>query len=98
MPFYSFKVKSPDEVILSSRSLAIGEGIDVFNSVIDDLPEFLAELREFGVQVLEYHQLDDLEAIEPTYGLIPGMPEEVGLLSTGEQYPPEAEEQLRGRR
>lgn len=69
MPFYSFKVQSKDEVVITSRMLAIGEGIDVFNKVIDDLPEFLKELEYLDVKVIEYHRLDGLEPVQPDQGL-----------------------------
>lgn len=92
MPYYSFKVKSPGEVVISSRSIAIGEGVDVFSKVVDDLPGFLAELQEHGVQVLEHHQLDKLEAIQPDLGILADHTSGPMLPSSGEQHPSEAEE------
>ena len=89
MSYYSFKVRSSDEVVIPARFLAIGEGIDVFSKVVDDLPGFLTELQEHGVQVLEYHQLDKLEAIPP---MLADNSAITGLLSAGEQHPPKAEE------
>jgi hypothetical protein len=98
MPFYSFKVQSKDEVIIPSRALAIGEGIDVFNKVIDDLPEFLGELQCLDVRVIEYHRLDSLEPLPPeqvnqvtaTFG---GRPiYGLTLPSDSEQHSPETEE------
>lgn len=65
MPFYSFKVKSLEETLIPSRQLAIGEGIDVFNKVINDLPNFLSELSSLGVEVIECNQLDDLKGVQP---------------------------------
>jgi hypothetical protein len=90
--FYSFKVQSREEVVIPSRSLAIGEGVDVFNKTLEDLPEFLAELRSYGVLVLEYHQLDKLESIQPDFAMIADRANGAVLLSVGEQYPPKAEE------
>ena len=85
MPFYSFKVHSSKEVVLPSRKLAIGEGIDVFNLTVDDLQGFLAELESSGVRVLAHHQLDALEPIVPDpYFLSPGRISEDTLLSEGE--------------
>jgi hypothetical protein len=92
MSLYSFKVQSRDEVIISSRALAIGEGIDVFSKRLEDLPEFLAELSSLGVRVLEYHQLDNLEAIQPDLAMIADSANGPMLPSVGEQYPPKAEE------
>ena len=91
MPYYSFKVKSSMELIIPSRSLSIGEGVDVFAKVIDDLPKFLAELKELEVEVIEYHQLDKLEAIQPDLTMLAESPEVPVLVSVGEQYPPKAE-------
>lgn len=84
MSYYSFKVKSADEVVIPARALAIGEGVDVFSKVIDDLPGFLAELQGHGVQVLEYHQLDNLEAIQPDLAVIADHANGPMLPSTGE--------------
>jgi hypothetical protein len=92
MSYYSFKVKSSEEVVIPSRALAIGEGVDVFSKVIDDLPGFLAELQKLGVQVLECHQLDKLEAIQPDLAMIADSTEGPMLLSSGEQHPSTAEE------
>lgn len=63
--FYSFKVQSKDEVIIPSRSLVIGEGVDVFNKIVDDLSEFLSELECLEVRVLEYHRLDEIAPLPP---------------------------------
>jgi hypothetical protein len=95
MPFYSFKVQSKDEILIQSRTLVIGEGIDVFNKIIEDLPEFISELECLGIKVLEYHRLDEIPPLppqdltmvfggRPLYGLT--------LPSGSEQYPQEAEE------
>jgi hypothetical protein len=95
MPFYSFKVRSKDEVLIHSRSLVIGEGVDVFNKVIDDLPEFLRELECLEVRVLEYHRLDEVAQLSPqdltmTFG---GRPlYGLTLPSGSEQSPSETEE------
>lgn len=85
MPFYSFKVKSPEETIIQSRQLVIGEGIDVFNKVIDDLPSFLSELNGLGVEVVECNQLDNLEAVHPDPTMLSDRLDEVGILSGVEQ-------------
>jgi hypothetical protein len=85
--FYSFKVQSRDEVIIPSRLLAIGEGVDVFNKVTNDLPEFLEELQGLGVRVLEYHQLDKFEAIHPDLAINTDSSNGAVLLSVGDQNP-----------
>jgi hypothetical protein len=93
MPFFSFKVQSKDEVILPSRSLTIGEGTDVFSRVIDDLDGFLSELERLEVKVLEYHRLDELEAIPPDQAMFGGGPlYGLTLPSDSEQHPSETEE------
>ncbi len=90
MPYYSFKVRSAEEVIIASRLLTIGEGIDVFNKAIDDLPEFLGELKLLGIEVLECNQLDSLEAIFPSnLALLDRIDAPDALLSDGEQHSPE---------
>jgi hypothetical protein len=85
MPFYSFKVKSPEETLIPSRQLAIGEGLDVFNKVIDDLPSFLSELNDLGVEVIECNQLDNLEAVQPNLATFSDRLDESVLLPAGEQ-------------
>lgn len=93
MPFYSFKVHSPREVILPNHKIAIGEGVDVFNLMVDDIQVFLAELESSGVRVLAHYQLDALEPIKPDpYFLSPGRIQESTLLSEGE-YPQDPQEQ-----
>jgi hypothetical protein len=92
MSYYSFKVRSPGEVVIPARAIAIGEGVDVFAKVVDDLSEFLEELQGLGVQVLEYHQLDKLEAIQPDPEMLTDNSDVIGLLSVGEQHPPTTEE------
>lgn len=63
MPYYSFKVRSPNEVLLPEWTVAIGEGIDVFCLIIQDLPKFQGALKEHGIEILEVHQLDNLSPI-----------------------------------
>lgn len=63
MSFYSFKVRASHDVVLHLHFLAIGQGVDVFNLVVTDLPAFHALLKEEGVEVLETHQLDNLEPL-----------------------------------
>jgi hypothetical protein len=63
MPYYSFKVRSQNEVLLPEWTVAIGEGLDVFCLVIQDLPKFQAALKEQGVEILEVNQLDNLSPI-----------------------------------
>lgn len=90
MPYYSFKVRSTEEILIASRLLTIGEGVDVFNKAIDDLPEFLGELKLLGVEVLECNQLDSLEAIFPSnFSLLDRIDAPDALLSEGEQHPSE---------
>lgn len=92
MPFYSFKVRSPEEVVIQSRQLAIGEGFDVFSKVINDLPSFLAELNSLGVEVIGYNRLDNLESVQPGPSTFSGLLDEVVLLSDGEQHSSEEKE------
>lgn len=92
MAYYSFKVLSSNEVIIPEHALAIGEGIDVFSKVVDDLPKFLTLLHEHEVKVLEYHQLDNLKSIQPNLGSLTGTTSPVAVISAGEQYPPKTEE------
>jgi hypothetical protein len=64
----------------------------VFSKVIDDLPGFLEELQGFGVKVIEYHQLDKLEAIQPDLAMFADNPAAPELLSAGEQHSSKTEE------
>lgn len=63
MPFYSFKVHSPVELVLPEYLVTIGEGLNVFNVTLDDLEAFQHILFQEGVCVLGVHQLDDLEQV-----------------------------------
>ena len=65
MSFYSFKVQAEDDVILPRYFLAIGEGFDVFNLVVDNYDQFVEELRANGVRVVESFRLDEHEEIPP---------------------------------
>jgi len=65
MPYYSFKVRSSEEVLIPSCFVVLGAGIDVFNATVPNLEEFLGFLRTENVEILEVHQLDGLEAITP---------------------------------
>ena len=71
--FYSFVVRSTREVPLPEHLLVIGEGTDTFNATVDNLEAFQERLRLEGVEVLQVHQLDDLEPVPPTLpdGAIP---------------------------
>ena len=87
MPYYSFKVRSSEEVVHPTLLLTIGEGVDVFNRCISDLPGFLQELELLGVEVLEYYQLDNLEAIQPSvFVLSDSIGEPNALPSNSEQH------------
>ena len=93
MSFFSFKVQSKDEVVIPSRALTIGDGIDVFSRVVDDLNEFLNELERLEVKVLEYHRLDELEASPSDQAMFGGRPlYGLTLPSDSEQHPSETEE------
>jgi hypothetical protein len=79
MPRYSFKVLSSEEVLLPKYGLAIGEGIDIFSSTVDNLSDFLNLLGENQVHVKEVNNLEDLEPVTPA--LLTGVdPEEIPLL------------------
>jgi len=63
MAYYSFKVKSQSEILLPEWTVAIGEGIDAFCLVVQDLPKFEAALKEHNVEILEINQLDKFSPI-----------------------------------
>jgi hypothetical protein len=65
MPYYSFKVISKSEVDLPEHLVTVGEGNDAFSARVDDLGAFQARLLLEGITVLQVHQLDAHEAIEP---------------------------------
>lgn len=65
MGFYSFKVISATEVDLPEHLVTVGEGNDAFSARVDDLEAFQARLLLEGITVLQVHQLDAHEAIEP---------------------------------
>lgn len=75
--FCSFVVRSTREVPLPEHLLIIGEGVDAFNVVVDNLEAFQECLRLQGVEVLEVHQLDNLEPVPPA--ALPGdLPPQLG--------------------
>lgn len=96
MPFFSFKVRAQQEVVLPAYLLVIGEGVDVFNATVSNLEEFRQVLRQEGVEILEAHQLDALEQVPPDpvvqAALSGGIPPE--LVSLG--YDPLTEESTHG--
>lgn len=63
MAFYSFRTHSAQDVVIPSHLVTIGEGFDVFNTVVTDLDEFMHRLGAEGVKVLEVIQLDVLEQV-----------------------------------
>jgi hypothetical protein len=63
VPYYSFRVQSPSEVVLRNRHLVIGKGTDVFTLTLEDVRDFTEQLREKGVEVLEVNRLDNLQPI-----------------------------------
>jgi hypothetical protein len=63
MSYYSFKVRSPREVVFPEWNVAIGEGVDAFCLTIQDLPMFQASLKEHNIELLEVNQLDNLSPI-----------------------------------
>jgi sugar phosphate isomerase/epimerase len=74
MSYYSVKVKSPREVLVLEYVLSIGEGIDVFTRIINDLDEFRGVLKSHGVEILEINQLDKFEAVPVEAIEVPGLP------------------------
>lgn len=96
MPYFSFKVDSPSEVVLLNRHLVIGKGVDVFTITIQDLEGFTQQLTDRGIKVLEMHQLDDLQPIPVDPEALPEMPPEsiLQLLSVSRELSSDDEEDL----
>jgi hypothetical protein len=65
MGFYSFKVYSTAEVDLPEHLVTVGVGQDVFLARVEDLDAFKERLQLEGISVIQVHQLDAHEAIEP---------------------------------
>ena len=63
--FFSFRVIAPDVVVLPEHFLALDEGVQVFNLMVNDLDTFLGQLRACGVKVLNTYHLDEHEEIPP---------------------------------
>jgi hypothetical protein len=68
---YSFIVKSPDTLLFGKYKIALDEGRNVFNILLDDVQEFRRVLAEKGVEVLTVNDLnsDDDNHIPPQWVL-----------------------------
>lgn len=69
--FYSFVVRSTREVPIPEHLLVIGEGIDTFNAIVENLEVFRERLRLEGVQILQVHQLDEVDPLPVLPGDLP---------------------------
>lgn len=65
MAFYSFVVWTPCEIQISSKGILLDPGTNTFNVQLDSLDELKECLASAGARIVQYHKLDDFEAIEP---------------------------------
>lgn len=70
--YFSFVVRSPEEIPLKEYGLLIGEGLDTFTVTLSDLAPFRQILREHGVQIIEEHRLDAHSPVSPMDSLLLG--------------------------
>lgn len=62
--FFSFRVFAPHEFMIIENFVALREGMNTFNCLVDDLPLFLERLRYEGVRIDAMHHLDAPEVPE----------------------------------
>lgn len=71
MSYYSFVAFSRCPVSIPDPLILLGEGVNTFTAVTDDLEGLKALLEAEGVQIREVHQLDGLDPVPPETLLLP---------------------------
>jgi hypothetical protein len=71
MGFYSFVALARHPVALPDPLVMLGEGINVFTAVVEDLPDFLSTLAGEDVEVKQVNALDGLDPVPAEALLLP---------------------------
>jgi hypothetical protein len=72
MGYYSFVALARYPVAMVDPLVMLGEGVNVFTALVEDLDEFLGDLKGEGVEVKQVNVLDGLDPIPATSLLLPG--------------------------
>ncbi len=71
MSYYSFVAYSRYPVSIPDPLILLGEGVNTFTAVTDDLEGLKSILEAEGVEIREVHRLDGLESVSPESLLLP---------------------------
>jgi len=72
MGYYSFVALARHPVALPDPLVMLGEGVNVFTALVDDLPDFLSTLAGEDVEVKQVNALDGLDPVPVESLLLPG--------------------------
>jgi hypothetical protein len=85
--YYSFIAFAKQPVSIQNPPILLGEGVNTFTAVTDDIDGLKALLKNEGVDLREVHRLDGLDPVPPESILLPGEdPAEVLDLLLGAGY------------
>ena len=70
MGYYSFVAIARQPVTIADPLILLGEGINAFTAHTEDVDELVKLLENEGVEVREFHRLDELEAVPVAEGLL----------------------------
>jgi len=72
MAYYSFVALAQHPVTMPDPLVMLGEGVNTFTALVDDLAEFLGALKSEGVEVKQVNPLDGLDDVPVGALLLPG--------------------------
>lgn len=72
MGYYSFVAFAKHPVSIPDPLILLGEGLNTFTAVTDDLEGLKSLLEDEGVTIREVNQLDELDPVPPESILLPG--------------------------
>lgn len=72
MGYYSFVVFAKHPVSIPDPMILLGEGVNTFTAITDDLEGLKALLENEGVAIRGVHRLDGLDPVPPDSLLLPG--------------------------
>ena len=71
MAYYSFVVLAKHAVTILDPLILLGEGVNTFTVLVEDLDDLLAQLRDEEVEVKQVNRLDELDSVPPGTVLLP---------------------------
>lgn len=70
--YYSFVALAQHPVTMPDPLVMLGQGINTFTALVDNLDEFLGTLKDEGVEVKQVNALDGLDEVPAEALLLPG--------------------------